>query len=164
MQTIRKQMRRLRITCIEHSPRHRRGSTVLQTAIVLPALLYMVFGAVEFGQFFYIRHCFVAAARDAARAASLATAVKADPANRATATLAQANVMFNSSWMTIVDITNANSTVTDCSTVPVGDKMQVTIQCAYSQIPNAFRPLYSMTGYGIGAGKTCRGQCEVIKE
>jgi Flp pilus assembly protein TadG len=137
---------------------------VLQTAIVLPVLLYMVLGAVEFGQFFYIRHCFVAAARDAARAASLATAVQTDPATKATSTLAQANVTFNSSWMTIVDITNSNSTVTDCSAVSAGDKLQVTIQCPYSQIPNAFRPLYQMTGHGIGAGKTCLGQCEVIKD
>jgi Flp pilus assembly protein TadG len=142
----------------------RRGVGMIETAVVLPVLLYMVLGAVEFGQFFFIRHSFVAAARDAARAACLANAVKADPASRATRTLAQANVTYQASWMTIVDITKSNSTVTDCSAVSMGDKLQVTISCPYDQIPNAFRPLYRMTGRGIGAGKMCSGQCELIKE
>jgi Flp pilus assembly protein TadG len=137
---------------------------VIQTAVVLSVLLYMAFGAVEFGQFFFIRHSFVAAARDAARAACLGNAVQTDPATRAATTLAQANVTFKSSWMTIVDITNANSTVTDCSAVSYGDKLQVTIQCPYDQIPNVFRPLYAMTGHGIGVGKMCSGQCQLIKE
>ncbi len=132
--------------------------------MVLPILLCMVFGAVEFGEFFFIRHCFVAAARDAARAACLAGAAKTDPATSATSTLSQANVTFNPAWMTIVDITHSSSTVTDCSAVDPGDKLQVTIQCPYNQIPGAFRPLYAMTGQGIGSGKTCSGQCELIKE
>jgi Flp pilus assembly protein TadG len=164
MQQASKHIRYVRIRWFRECACRQRGSAVLQTAIVLPVLLYLALGGVEFGQFFFIRHCFVAAARDAARAACLANAVQTDPATRATSTLAQANVTFNSSWMTIVDITTSNSTVTDCSAVSYGDKLQVTIQCPYNQIPNAFRPLYQMTGHGIGSGKMCSGQCELIKE
>ncbi len=130
----------------------------------MPVLLFMVLGMCEFGQYFYIRNCFVSAARDVARAACLATAVQTDPVTRATATLSQANVTFNSNWMTIVDVTNSNSTVTDCSAVPVGDSILVTIQCNYNQIPNAYRPLYALTGVGVGNGKVCAGTSRRIKE
>jgi Flp pilus assembly protein TadG len=142
----------------------RRANAIIETSVVLPVLLFVVLGMVEFGQYFYIRNSFQAAARDVARAACLATAVQSDPVTRATATLAQANVTFNSSWMTIVDVSNSNSTVTDCSAVPVGDKLLVTIQCQYNLIPNAYRPLYAMTGKGIGNGKMCIGVSERIKE
>jgi Flp pilus assembly protein TadG len=127
-------------------------------------LLFFVLGMVEFGQYFYIRNAFQAAARDVARAACLSTAVQTDPVTRATATLALANVTFSSSWMTIVDLSNSNATITDCSAIPVGDKLQVTIQCPYDQIPNAYRPLYALTGKGIGVGKKCIGIAERIKE
>ncbi len=164
MQHTGKNIQIFRIRWFGESVRHRRGSAVIETVVVLSVLLSIVFGAVEFGQFFFIRHSFVAAARDAARAACLASAVRTDPATSATSTLSQANITFDPNWMTIVDITNSNATVTDCSTVSAGDKLQVTIRCPYDQIPNAFRPLYGITGQGIGVGKMCSGQCVMIKE
>jgi Flp pilus assembly protein TadG len=142
----------------------RNANSIIEMAVVLPVLLFVVLGMAEFGQYFYIRNAFQAAARDVARACCLATAVQTDPVTRATATLSMANVTFNSSWMTIVDVSNSNSTVTDCSAVPVGDKILVTIQCQYNLIPNAYRPLYAMTGKGIGNGKMCTGISERIKE
>ncbi len=144
--------------------RMRNANSIIEMAVVLPVLLFVVLGMAEFGQYFYIRNAFQAAARDVARACCLATAVQTDPVTRATATLSMANVTFNSSWMTIVDVSNSNSTVTDCSAVPVGDKILVTIQCQYNLIPNAYRPLYAMTGKGIGNGKMCTGISERIKE
>jgi Flp pilus assembly protein TadG len=145
-------------------PHRCRGGSLIETAIVMLTLLIISLGTAEFGQFFYIRNAFQAAARDVARAACLATAVQADPVTRATATLSQANVTFNSSWMTIVDTTNSNATVTDCSALPVGDAILVTISCPYGQIPNAYRPLYALTGVGIGPAKACVGTAKRIKE
>jgi len=126
--------------------------------------MVVILGVIEFGQYFYIRSCFEAAARDACRAAILQTAQKTDPATKATATLAQANVTFNSSWMTIVDYTNSNATVTDVTTVPYGHTLIVTIQAQYSSIPNAYRPLSAMIGIGVGASRICTGQCQMIRE
>jgi Flp pilus assembly protein TadG len=119
---------------------------------------------IEFGQYFYIRSCFEAAARDACRAAILQTAQKTDPATKATATLLQANVTFNSSWMTIVDYTNSNATVTDVTTVPYGHTLILTIQAQYNSIPNVYRPLSAMIGIGVGASRICTGQCQMIRE
>ena len=143
---------------------HPRAVAMIEVVIIFPVLMFVMLGTVEFGQYFYIRSCFEAAARDAARAAILQTAQQADPATKATATLAQANVTFNSSWMTIVDFTNSSTTVTDVSTVPAGHMLIVTIQATYSTIPNAFRPLSNMTGVCVGASRVCLGQCQMIKE
>lgn len=144
--------------------RIRRGGSIIEISIVLPILLFIVMGVAEFGQYFYIRSAFVAAARDVARVSCLATAQSTDPVTRATATLAQANVTFNSSWMTIVDASNSNAAISDVSAVTVGHQILVKIQTQYNNIPNAYRPLYSFTGHGVGNGKMCSGQCVMIKE
>jgi Flp pilus assembly protein TadG len=141
----------------------RRASATIEMAVAIPLLLLLAFGMAEFGQYFYIRTTFSAAARDAARAAILSTATQAGPANAATRTLALSHVTFNSSWMTIVDYSNGNATVTDVSTIPVGHVLVVTIQAYYYQIPNAYRPLYNMTGVGVDNTKICSGQCQMIK-
>jgi Flp pilus assembly protein TadG len=142
----------------------RRGNVLIESAFALPVLFLVVMGMIEFGQFFYIRNAFQAAARDVARASILATAQQADPASKATATLGQANVTFNTSWMTIVDYSNGNSAVADVSAVPPGHTLIVTIEAQYGQIPNAYLPLSSMTGQGIAASRMCEGQCTMIKE
>lgn len=47
--------------------RVRRGSEVLEAALVFPLLLALAFGTVEFGYFFYLEHNLQAAAREGAR-------------------------------------------------------------------------------------------------
>ena len=142
---------------------HRRGAQIIEMAISFPVLLYLSFGLVEFGQYFYIRHCFESAARDGARYAILGTATQAQTVSTITATLLEANVTFNSSWLTITDLT-AGSTVTDVSQVPIGDQIQLTLSTTYGNIPNAVRPLYSMTGVGIGPNKAISSTCVMVKE
>lgn len=45
----------------------RRGSAVLDTALVLPILLSLAFGTVEYGHYFYWKHTLQGAAREGAR-------------------------------------------------------------------------------------------------
>ena len=47
------------------------GGSLVEMALVMPLLIYMAFGLVEFGQFMYIKHAFEAAARDGMRVAVL---------------------------------------------------------------------------------------------
>jgi len=49
--------------------RRRRGAEVLEAALVMPILLAMGFGTVEFGYYFYTEHNLEGAAREGARAA-----------------------------------------------------------------------------------------------
>jgi Flp pilus assembly protein TadG len=47
----------------------RRGAEVLEAALVMPILLALAFGTVEFGYYFYVEHNLEGAAREGARAA-----------------------------------------------------------------------------------------------
>jgi Flp pilus assembly protein TadG len=143
--------------------RARGGNALIETALALVVLLAVAMGVVEFGQYLYIKHAFNSAARDGARAAIVSSATQTKVTTAITNTLAQANVTYNSSWLTITDTTTA-TTVTDVSTVPSGDTIQVSVSTTYDQIPNVVRPLYSMTGQGIKNGKKVTGTCAMLKE
>jgi len=49
--------------------RRRSGAEVLEAALVMPILLALAFGTVEFGYYFYVEHNLEGAAREGARAA-----------------------------------------------------------------------------------------------
>jgi Flp pilus assembly protein TadG len=147
------------------SARRTRGTAIMELAIAFPVLLAITFGLCEFGQYMYIKHCFEGAARDAMREAILATATQTQVTSTITSTLSQANVTYNSSWLTITDLgPGFSGTVTDVSTVAAGDELTLKLSATYSTIPCAVRPLYSMTGVGIGPTKTVVGECTMIKE
>jgi Flp pilus assembly protein TadG len=144
--------------------RHRRANAIIEMAIVLPVLLWLAMGMAEFGQYFYIKSAFQAAARDVARASILSTAIQTDPATTATRTLGYANVTFNPSWMTITDVTSTPVVVTDVSQVAPGHALQILITTTYSAIPTVYRPLNQITGQGIKSGKVMTGECTMIRE
>jgi Flp pilus assembly protein TadG len=143
----------------------RRGTAVVELALVMPIFLALAFGLVEFGQYMYIKHCFESAARDAARVASLATATQTQVTTTLTNTLAQANVTYSSSWLTITDLGPTGSgSISNVANVAMGDQMQFTLSANYSSIPAAVRPLYQLTGAGIASGKVVIGECTMVKE
>ena len=143
--------------------RRRSGSQILEMALAFPLLLYLVMGMIEFGQYFYIKHCFESAVRDGGRYAILANSTQAQLVNTLTMSLQQANITYNSSWLTITDITAATP-VTDVSKVPAGDQVQITLSTTYGNIPNALRPLSSLTGVGISSTKAVNAIYITVKE
>jgi Flp pilus assembly protein TadG len=68
----------------------RRGTEVLELALLLPILLVLIFGAVEAAYFFFVQHVVEGAAREGARVAVLYWATEADARARID------NVMRNS--------------------------------------------------------------------
>ena len=132
-------------------------------AVAFSVLLFAVFGVIEFGQYFYIKHCFEAAVRDGGRVATLPSASQATMVSTMTTVLQQANVTYVPAWLTVTDLT-AGSAVTDVSQIPVGDQFQVTLSASYASIPNAARPLQQLSGKGIGTGKAVMATCVMIKE
>ena len=147
------------------TPRFRRragGNAIIEMWLVLPMLMFLAMGMVEFGQFYYTKNAFQQAARDACRAALMPNAHQADPATAATRALAAAGVTFQSSWLSMTDITpiglggSTPGPFTDCSTLQAGHAFTLTIQTTYGSLPNAVRPLYAIAGgggwFGISAG------------
>src|SRR4029077_11241646 len=61
--------------------RRRRGSEILEAALMFPIMLALAFGTVEFGYYFYTEHNLESAAREGVRAAvpaGLTTTERAD--------------------------------------------------------------------------------------
>jgi len=125
----------------------RRGGAVLETAIVLPILLLMSFGLVEFADFFYLKHILQGAAREGARAAILAGV--ADP----NAAVTQA--------LTTAGLNTANYTITttpeDLSSAAAGDEIQVVVEGTWSVI--GLRPMRLISG-----DAKVRGSAIMMKE
>ncbi len=141
----------------------RKGNAIMEMAIVFPLLIFLVMGMAEFAEFFYVKNTFQEAAREVARMSIPASAVQSDPNTVAANVFNRINVQFNPSWMTIIDL-SASCYVTDVSTIPAGDVFKVIITQNYDSIPGIYRPLYLMTGQGIGNGKPITGQSVAVKE
>ena len=147
------------------------GNAIIEMALVLPALMFLAMGMVEFGQFFYTKNAFQQAARDACRASIMPNAKQADPYTAATAALAAAGVTFQNSWLTVTDITpgawggTGTGNVTDVSTVSAGHAITVAITTTYGSLPNAVRPLYAISGgIGIPSNRAIAGSSTGLKE
>jgi Flp pilus assembly protein TadG len=126
-----------------------RGNAVLDMALVLPILLALAFGTVEFGYYFYVKHNVQAAAREGARAAIVPSAVAAD------VTTAVQNVMtaagLGSSGYT-TSITDVNGNAINVSTAAAGTAIKVTVQCTWGNV--GVRPLGVISSTKIVTGNT----------
>lgn len=79
-------------TSLTRTNGRRRGSAVVEFAVVAPLLFAIVFGLVEFGRAIMVEQALVSAAREACRVAVLAGTTKTDVTNRATASLSAAGI------------------------------------------------------------------------
>jgi Flp pilus assembly protein TadG len=131
-------------------PRNRRpGSSVLDMALVLPILLALSFGTIEFGYYMFVKHNMQAAAREGARAAIVPSAVTSD------VTTAVANVMAaagltQSGYTTSITDTNGNTI--NVSTAAAGTAIKVTVQCSWGTV--GVRPLGVISSSKVVAGTT----------
>jgi Flp pilus assembly protein TadG len=64
--------------------RQRRGAEILEAALVLPIVLSLIFGMVEFAYYFHVQHTVQAAAREAARTACVNSPIEGTTAQATT--------------------------------------------------------------------------------
>jgi Flp pilus assembly protein TadG len=132
----------------------RRGGTLLEAAIVLLTLSYLVFGMIEFGYYFYVKNAMEGAAREGARAG-----VISGNDNTAITTAAQnAMVGFNIANYT-VSVTDTSGNALAAGTASAGTQIEVTVSATWSTIGAGFRPMNL-----IGGTKTVKGVCVMRKE
>jgi len=129
--------------------RTRRGNAVLEAALVLPILLLLAFGTVEFGHFFYVKHNLQGAAREGVRAAIIGSATSAD-VTRAVADAMALYGLGNSGY----SVTTSPGNI---STAGEGDNVSVTVQCTWGEV--GMRPLAL-----IGANKLVKAVAVMRKE
>jgi Flp pilus assembly protein TadG len=127
----------------------RRGNAVIEAALVLPILLYLAFGTVEFGYFFYVKNNLQGAAREGVRAAIPPGATNTD-----------VNTAI-SSQMTAAGLQASGYTVTttpaNISGLSPGSNVTVNVQCTWGTV--GLRPLQL-----ISSGKIVKGQAVMRKE
>ena len=136
----------------------RPGGAVLDMALVLPILLYLAFGTVEYGYYFYVKHNVQSAAREGARAAIVPSATTSD------VTTAVSNVMtaagLQSTGYTTA-ITNTSDVAVTLSSVTSGTAVKVTVQCTWGSV--GVHPLPTAMG-GISTTKLVKGSTVMRKE
>jgi len=125
---------------------NRRGSEVLEMALVMPLLVYLIFGMVEFGYFFYLKHNLQAAAREGARTASTLNGTDGDGVAKASAFLTAANLTAGS-----FSISSTTS----------GDTVTVSVQATWGQIGILHLPLMD---WSLPDSKVVKGVAVMRKE
>ena len=127
----------------------RRGNAVLEAALVIPILLYLAFGTVEFGYFFYVKNNVQGAAREGVRAGIPPGATNTDVTSAI------------SSQMTAAGLQSSGYTVTttpsNVSGLAPGTTVTVQVQCTWGTV--GLRPLQL-----ISSGKIVKGQAVMRKE
>lgn len=148
-------------TAVNGSParpacRRRRGNGVLEAALVLPVLLSLSMGMVEFGQYLYAKHTIQAASRDGARTAILSSTTHAAAQLAITNTMSAANI---SSGKYTVAFQNATTlaTISDVGAAAKGTGIKVTVSATVGNV--SVRPLGI-----IPAAKVINGITTMIKE
>lgn len=127
--------------------RHRsRGAEVLEMALMMPLLIALIFGMVEFGYFFFLKHNLQAAAREGARTGSTLNATDSDAVNKASAFLAAAGLSAGS-----FSITSTTS----------GDTVTVNVQATWGNVGILHLPLLD---WSLPDSKVVKGVAVMRKE
>jgi Flp pilus assembly protein TadG len=111
----------------------RRGNAILEAALVLPILLYLAFGTVEFGYYFYVKNQLQGAAREGVRAAITASAANSDVTSAVSASMS-AYGLSGSGYTVSISPSNVAG-------LTEGTAITVTVQCSWGSAASGVRPL-----------------------
>jgi Flp pilus assembly protein TadG len=125
---------------------------------VLPILLGLAFGVVEYGYFFFVKHTVEAAAREGARAATVPEATSQDVTD-AVADVMTAAGLSKTGYAVLT--TDTSGKALNVNTVTAGSSIKVTVQCTWGSV--GVHPLPEALG-GITPTKVVRGATVMRKE
>jgi Flp pilus assembly protein TadG len=114
----------------------RRGSAVMEAALVLPVLVVLTMGAMEFGYFFYVKHTLQGAAREGARAAITpgATSTDVNTAVNSAMKAAGFDIVARPGLYTTQILDSAGSSTVNPSTATAGTGIQVKVSATWGTI------------------------------
>jgi Flp pilus assembly protein TadG len=137
--------------------RGRRGGAILEAALVLPILLALSFGMVEFGYFLFVKHTLQAAAREGARIGIVPSGTNAKINSTVAAAMEAAGLESTEYQVEIKHATSGASVnvASATSQTPV----KVVVKCNWSAISGGLRPLGL-----IDAAKVVNGAAVMLKE
>src|SRR5215211_6661755 len=135
--------------------RPRSGNAVLDMALVLPLLIALTFGAVEYGYALYIKHSLQAAAREGARAAIVAGATATEVQTAVDSSMAAAG-FAQTKYTRPPTISPAGWT-----TAAAGTTITVSVTTSWGTAGISVLPSYLG---GISSSKTLTGSTTMRKE
>lgn len=141
--------------CPAKRRRNRRGSAIMDAALVFPVLISLTFGSVEFGHFFFVKHSFQGAAREGARAGIAPGATNTDVTNAVTAAMTSAG--FSAAQYTVKIRNSGDTADVNVSTATAGTSVLVKVSATWGTV--GIRPLGL-----IGTTKNVLGQTVMRKE
>jgi Flp pilus assembly protein TadG len=133
----------------------RRGSAVMDAALVFPILLSLTFGTVEYGHYFYWKHTLQGAAREGARSAITPTAQNSDVTSAITSAMTAAGI--NAAQYTVKIRNSADSADVNVASVSAGTPILVKVYATWGTV--GMRPLGL-----IGSAKQVTGLTVMRKE
>ncbi|MDB5327452.1 MAG: hypothetical protein JWM57_3021 [Phycisphaerales bacterium] len=137
------------------SIRRRSGSAVLEGFFVLNAMIFLAFGCVEFGHYFYIKHTLQGASREGARSAATGTS-NAEVTATVKSSMDAAGIAPASYSVLITDTSNVAMTIS--ATNPTsGTAIVVKVQSTWGTV--GLRPMGL-----IGAAKIVVGATTMRRE
>jgi Flp pilus assembly protein TadG len=139
--------------------RNHRGNSVIEAVLVFPILLWITFGAVEFGHFFYMKHTLQGAAREGARAAAVPGNTNSDVTTAVNAAMSAAGVASNK-YTTSVRNSADTANLTINSSTAAGTAILVKVEATWSNIGLRPSPFMSF----ISSSKVVKGQTTMRKE
>ena len=116
----------------------RKGNAVMEAALVLPILLALAFGTVEFGHFFYCKHTLQGAARDGARVAILSSSTNTSVTTAVANTMTAAGFTGTQYSVTITNATTA-AAISNVGAAATGTPIKVTVTSTWGTI--GIRPM-----------------------
>ncbi len=143
-------------TIVIKRPR-RMGSAILEAALVLPVMLSLSFGMIEFGYFFFVKHALQAAARDGARIGVVPSGSNSTVSSTVASALTAAGLQ-NTGYQ--VDIQNASTGASlNVNTAATLTPVKVVVRFNWSGIGAGLRPLGMISG-----SQQVSGSAVMIKE
>jgi Flp pilus assembly protein TadG len=130
----------IRLSEQTHSPKRARseragrrwGGAIIETAFALPVLIAVAMGSIEFGYFFYTKHCVQSAARDGVRSGIVAGGTNSNVTTAVQNSMTAAGLQNSGYTVTIRHAsTNANLTLGSTS---AGTPVRVTVSCTWGAV------------------------------
>jgi Flp pilus assembly protein TadG len=134
----------------------RKGNAVLDAALVLPVLLSLTFGSVEYGYFFYMKHSLEGAAREGGRASIVPSTTTNTPVIQAVAGALYA-ASLNSSKTTLDS--KYTLTISPAVTSAAGTAITVEVDATWGVVG-----IHPMGPLGIVSSKVVKGVTTMRKE
>ncbi len=135
--------------------RKRRGVSVLEAALLMPLMLALIFGVIEFAYVFFVKQTLQSASREGARRGVLSSADNAD-VQQAVAAAMEAGGLGSSTYT--VTIRSEGGAPAAVDSIPAGQSVIVEVSAPWSQ--------YSvfLSGFGTWSRGELRSRTAMLRE